>query len=70
MPDLSLVAGVSAVEIDTHRLRCHVTGSIGPLLEALARSHVTRLISREPSLEELFLSHYGMTGDREPADVA
>jgi ABC-2 type transport system ATP-binding protein len=70
MPDLSLVAGVSAVEVDANRLRCHVTGSIGPLLEALARSHVTRLISREPSLEELFLAHYGTVEDREAARVA
>jgi hypothetical protein len=30
-----------------------------PLLAALARAKVEHLMSREPSLEELFLSHYG-----------
>jgi ABC-2 type transport system ATP-binding protein len=70
VPNLSPVAGVSSIEVDAHRVRCHVTGSIGPLLEALAHSRVTRLISREPSLEELFLAHYGGTEDREPVHVA
>jgi ABC-2 type transport system ATP-binding protein len=70
VPDLSRVAGISAVETDAHRIRCHVTGSIGPLLDALNSAHVTRLISREPSLEELFLAHYGTTPDRDSAHVA
>jgi ABC-2 type transport system ATP-binding protein len=39
-----------------------VTGSVEPLLSALATSGVHQLLSREPSLEELFLAHYG----REP----
>jgi ABC-2 type transport system ATP-binding protein len=59
VPDLSSVPGVSAVEIDGHRLRCQVTGSIEPLLAVLASADVRHLISREPSLEELFLAHYG-----------
>jgi hypothetical protein len=32
---------------------------VAPLLEVLARSGAARLVSREPSLEELFLTHYG-----------
>jgi ABC-2 type transport system ATP-binding protein len=46
-----------------------VTGSIEPLLAALAGSGVRRLISREPSLEELFLAHYG-DGNGRPGEGA
>ncbi|MBV8719619.1 MAG: ABC transporter ATP-binding protein [Chloroflexi bacterium] len=58
-PDVSQVPGVSAVEIQDHRLRCQVTGPIQPLLKIIANSGVRELLSSEPSLEELFLSHYG-----------
>jgi ABC-2 type transport system ATP-binding protein len=59
VPDLGAVAGVSAVRIDGRHIRCQVTGSVEPLLRALAGAEVRRLVSREPSLEELFLAHYG-----------
>ncbi len=59
VPDLGRVPGVSAVEVDGHRLRCHVTGDMGPLLGVLTPLGVRRLVSREPSLEELFLARYG-----------
>ena len=62
MPILSRVPGVSAVEIDGRILRCQVRGSIDPLLKALAPIGVTELLSREPSLEELFLAQYGEDG--------
>jgi len=58
-PDVSHVPGVSALETHDHTLRCHVSGSIEPLLKVLANSGVRELLSSEPSLEELFLSHYG-----------
>jgi ABC-2 type transport system ATP-binding protein len=59
VPDLSGVPGVSGVVIEGHSLRCRVTGPVQPLLAALAVAGVTRLLSREPSLEELFLGYYG-----------
>lgn len=59
VPDITRVEGVSMVEVEGSRLRCQVRGSIEPLLTAFARSGVVELLSREPSLEELFLSHYG-----------
>jgi len=62
-PDLSRVPGVSAVDVEGNRVRCQVIGSVEPLLGVLAASGVHQLLSREPSLEELFLAHYG----REPA---
>lgn len=58
-PDLSRVPGVSNVEADGNRVRLQVQGPVGPLLERLAAAHATQLLSREPSLEELFLAQYG-----------
>jgi ABC-2 type transport system ATP-binding protein len=57
-PDLSTVPGVSNVEREGNRLRCEVTGSVEPLLGALTHFGARRLLTREPSLEELFLTHY------------
>ncbi len=62
VPDLSGIPGVSAVETDGKVLRCQVRGSIDPLLKALNPIGVTELLSREPSLEELFLAQYGADG--------
>jgi ABC-2 type transport system ATP-binding protein len=58
-PDLSKVPGVTAVDVQGNRVRCQVVGSVEPLLGVLAASGVHQLLSREPSLEELFLAHYG-----------
>lgn len=58
-PDLSKIPGVTAVEVQGNRVRCQVVGSVEPLLGVLAASGVHQLLSREPSLEELFLAHYG-----------
>ncbi|MHB8465014.1 MAG: ABC transporter ATP-binding protein [Acidimicrobiales bacterium] len=62
-PDVSRIPGVTAVIVDGNRLRCQVTGPVAPLLEALAPAGVRHLLSREPSLEELFLAHYGGPSD-------
>jgi len=58
-PDVSHVPGVTSVEVEGHRLRCQVQGPVEPLLKRLSAVGVTQLLSREPSLEELFLAHYG-----------
>ncbi len=58
-PDLDRVPGVTAVEVHGNEVRCQVVGSVEPLLGVLAASGVHQLLSREPSLEELFLAHYG-----------
>jgi ABC-2 type transport system ATP-binding protein len=62
-PDLSAVEGVSAVEVVGRVVRCQVRGSVEPLLNALAGSGIRELLSHEPSLEELFLAHYGQGAD-------
>jgi ABC-2 type transport system ATP-binding protein len=59
VPDLSKVPRVSAVKREGNRVTCQVSGSIEPLLTVLAAAGVHHLTSREPSLEELFLAHYG-----------
>jgi ABC-2 type transport system ATP-binding protein len=59
IPDLSGVPGVSSVQADGRAVRCQVRGPVAPLLKVLAAADVTELLSREPSLEELFLAQYG-----------
>src|SRR5580692_6879820 len=66
VPDLSRVPGVTSVTVDGQVVRCHVRGPVAPLLTALAGANVTELLSREPSLEELFLAQYGERGDDQP----
>ena len=63
VPDLSGVAGVTAVVVEGSTLRCQVSGPMQPLLAVLAAAGVRRMVSTEPSLEELFLAHYGAPGD-------
>jgi ABC-2 type transport system ATP-binding protein len=58
-PNVGKIKGVSKVEVTGHRLRCQVTGPIDELLAVLTPAHPMTLLSREPSLEELFLSLYG-----------
>jgi ABC-2 type transport system ATP-binding protein len=62
VPDLAHVPGVSAVRANGHKVHLEVNGSVEPLVKALAGYHVTKLLSREPSLEELFLALYGEQG--------
>jgi ABC-2 type transport system ATP-binding protein len=59
IPDLSTLPGVSAVRTDGPHVHLQVNGPVEPLLKVLAEHRVTKLLSREPSLEELFLALYG-----------
>jgi polyether ionophore transport system ATP-binding protein len=58
-PAVAGLPGVSAVAVTGHQLSCQVRGPIDNLLNVLAAAHPKTLLSREPSLEELFLSIYG-----------
>jgi ABC-2 type transport system ATP-binding protein len=69
-PDVTGVPGVSGVVVTGQSLRCQVQGDIGPLLARLSQVGVTSLLSREPSLEELFLALYGETDERGHEDEA
>jgi ABC-2 type transport system ATP-binding protein len=61
-PDLAGVAGVKRSVVNGRQVHLEVQGPIEPLVEALAGTGVRELLSREPSLEELFLAHYGPDG--------
>ena len=70
VPDLSRVPGVRSVVVEGRVVRCQVNGSVEPLLKVLANSGVHELLSREPSLEELFLAHYGVSSAPEEVESA
>jgi ABC-2 type transport system ATP-binding protein len=57
-PSLPPLSGVQVERAGPNRLRFEVSGSVGPLVAALAGHPVESLVSREPSLEEIFLHHY------------
>jgi ABC-2 type transport system ATP-binding protein len=67
IPDLSRIPGVSSVQVEGRVVRCQVRGTVEPLLKVLAAAGVHELLSREPSLEELFLAHYGDSAGTPPA---
>ena len=57
-PTLASLDGVHVASAGPNALRFEVSGSIAPLVEALASHPVVTLTSHEPSLEEIFLHHY------------
>ncbi|KJK56500.1 ABC transporter ATP-binding protein [Saccharothrix sp. ST-888] len=59
-PDgLAGLPGVYDLEIRGNRVRCQVaTGQLDPLLARFTAAGVRSLVSRPPTLEELFLRHY------------
>ena len=57
-PQLPELPGVRLTSSGANAVRAEVTGSVGPLIAALAGHPVVSLNSREPSLEEIFLHHY------------
>jgi len=65
-PKINHVPGVKNMQIVGHQLRCQVHGDIAPLLSILSAAKPRSLLSREPSLEELFLSLYGGKDIRNP----
>jgi ABC-2 type transport system ATP-binding protein len=62
-PDLAGVPGVTRTVVDGRHVHLEVQGPIEPLIDALAGTGVRELLSREPSLEELFLAHSGPDGN-------
>jgi ABC-2 type transport system ATP-binding protein len=58
VPPLPELPGVRLTSSGANAVRAEVTGSVGPLIAALAGHPVASLDSREPSLEEIFLHHY------------
>ncbi|MBI2873427.1 MAG: ABC transporter ATP-binding protein [Chloroflexi bacterium] len=59
------IPGVRDVAVEDSVLRCTIVGTLDPVIKAAARFEVVNVISREPSLEEVFLAYY----DRGDADA-
>jgi ABC-2 type transport system ATP-binding protein len=62
--------GVSNLVEEGRILRMLVTGPIAPVVQLAARHELVDLVSREPSLEEVFLSEYASRRAETPAGVA
>ena len=69
--DLSRIPGVFDLGIEDRTLHCQVEGEhLGELIRVLGDTGVSSLVSRPPTLEELFLRHYSLaraTGAADPA---
>jgi ABC-2 type transport system ATP-binding protein len=62
--DLAAVPGVHDLVVTDRRIACEVdTEALDQVMRRLAAAGIRRLVSRPPTLEELFLRHYG-TADR------
>jgi ABC-2 type transport system ATP-binding protein len=62
--DLSWIKGVEDVSVDGNTLRAQVDSeSLGELIRVLGDAGVRSLVSQPPTLEELFLRHYGISTD-------
>jgi len=61
--DISSIAGVSNVSVEGNSFSCLVRGDMAPLIQTLAPHQPRRLVSREPSLSEVFLHLYGATAE-------
>src|ERR1700750_3011682 len=62
--DLTRIRGVADVSFEGNILRAQVDGdSIGELIRKLGEAGVRRLVSQPPTLEDLFLRHYGVSAD-------
>jgi ABC-2 type transport system ATP-binding protein len=57
-PKVTGIKNVSNVEVHDHFLRCNINGPIDELLAVLAHARPISLLSRKPTLEELFLALY------------
>ncbi len=60
-PKVDTIKGVTNAKITGHQLTCQIQGPIDELLAVLSAAKPKSLLSREPTLEELFLSLYGET---------
>jgi ABC-2 type transport system ATP-binding protein len=65
--DLSRIKGVTGASVDGHTVCAQVDGeSVGEVIKALGDAGVRSLISQPPTLEDLFLRHYGIGEPAEP----
>jgi ABC-2 type transport system ATP-binding protein len=58
-PDVHKIKNVTNVKVTGKHLHVQLQGDVSELLTVIAKAKPQKLLSREPSLEELFLSLYG-----------
>lgn len=64
--DISRIDGVEDVSVDGKTVRAQVDAeSLGELVRVLGNAGVRSLTSQPPTLEDLFLRHYNIDGDRQ-----
>jgi ABC-2 type transport system ATP-binding protein len=66
LAEFEALPGVSQVVAEDHLLKLRVSGSISPVVQAAARHELTDFVSREPTLEEVFLAEYGHQEETDP----
>ena len=69
IPDLSSVEGVLEISREHHQVTLEVNGSMAPVMRAIRGIEVTSLRTYEPSLEELFFTHYSVGRSSAPKTV-
>jgi ABC-2 type transport system ATP-binding protein len=71
VPDgLERIAGVHNLIVDDHRVTAHVEQrGMDALMQALSASGIRSLVSQPPTLEELFLRHYGPAASSQSNDA-
>ena len=70
-PGLELLAGVHDVVVANHRISAQVDpAGLGPFLQALTAAGLRALTSQPPTLEDLFLRHYGAGNGAESGSSA
>jgi ABC-2 type transport system ATP-binding protein len=58
------VEGVTNLVVEGRTLRMLVTGPVAPVVRLAAARDLVDFVSREPSLEEVFLAEYGTASGR------
>jgi ABC-2 type transport system ATP-binding protein len=56
------IPGVSDVNAEDGRITLRMSGAIGPLMQVATRHDLLDVVSREPDLEDVFLTFYGRNG--------
>ena len=60
-PNLAGIPGIHDVVVEGGHITCQVDAdALDPLLASLASAGVTSLLTQPPTLEQLFLQHYGV----------
>ena len=57
--DFKSLKNIRNLSIDRKVVKCQVLGDMDPLIKCVSKFKIRKLTSHQPSLEEIFLAHYG-----------